>query len=383
MSLARPPVCAVERAAAAARAAALTPPLAALSLASADVGMPPKRKASDSASASSGHWGLTNDSSSAVALVALSRLYRSKDEGTLAAAARTPFGLALLSALRSLVLRIAVAHGGADRALTESNVVTLFNLGASHVAQQRLYAGGLSLPGRLPWRNAKRLLVALYDSLAAARHMETGLNAANLLMQPGTDPASVDAQAAIQALVAAVELAMVARLGEGGSGGVGGSSSSSSASSTPVPQPQQPQQPQQPPSLPLPQPPPPLVPVPAPVQPQQPFSIDASQSLLANIRALLGSRLGRPLTPPELASLESALEQALGILQAGGAAAQRQLLATGILAAMLDPGAAQLWASTLEAAESGSTDVAAIAQAIVDSCSAVSAALFSAVLTGI
>jgi hypothetical protein len=89
------------------------------------------------------------------------------------------------------------------------------------------------------------------------------------------------------------------------------------------------------------------------------------------------------LTPTELGTLEAALEQALSILQAGGAVAQRQLLATGILAALMDPGAAQLWASTLEGAESGTTDVGIIAQAIVDSCSAVSAALFSAVLIGV
>ena len=337
---------------------ALIPSLAALDL---DIGM--KRKA-----AASGHWGLSIDSSLAVAMVVLSRLYRTRDEPTLTIGARSPFGLAVLAALRTLALRVAKANGGADAALSDTNVATLFNLGASHVTQQRLYDGGFSLPGRLPWPNAKRLVLALYDALALARTTEVGLRVANLMMQPLPDPASPEAQAAIQALIATVEPAMVARLGEGGGGG--GSSGSSSASSTPVPQPPHPPGP---PSLPSPPPQPP--------QPPQPFAIDASLSLLGNIRALLGSRIGRPLTPPELGNLEAALEQALSILQAGGAAAQRQLLATGVLAALIDPGAAQLWASTLEAAESGTADVGTIAQAIVDSCSAVSSALFSAVLS--
>ena len=42
-------------------------------------------------------------------------------------------------------------------------MTTLFNMGSSHVTQKRLYEGGLSLPGRLPWRDAKRLVVALYE----------------------------------------------------------------------------------------------------------------------------------------------------------------------------------------------------------------------------
>ena len=106
---------------------ALTPSLIALSLAYTDVGTPAsKRKAAVS---HSGHWGLTNDSASAVALVVLSRLYHSRDETTLAAASRSPFGLAVLAALRALVLRVAIANGGADPALSESNLVTMFNLG--------------------------------------------------------------------------------------------------------------------------------------------------------------------------------------------------------------------------------------------------------------
>jgi len=50
-------------------------------------------------------------------------------------------------------------------------MTTLFNMGSSHMSQKRLYEGGLSLPGRLPWRDAKLLVVALYDGLAAALAM--------------------------------------------------------------------------------------------------------------------------------------------------------------------------------------------------------------------
>ena len=93
--------------------AMLMPSFAALSLVAAeDVGMPPKRKTT--APTPSAHWGLTNDSASAVALVVLSRLYRSRDEAMLAAAAHTPFGGAVLAALRALALRVAVAQGAAS-----------------------------------------------------------------------------------------------------------------------------------------------------------------------------------------------------------------------------------------------------------------------------
>ena len=339
---------------------ALTPSLIALSLASTDVGTPAsKRKA---AVAPSGHWGLTNDSASAVALVVLSRLYRSRDETTLAAASRSPFGLAVLAALRALVLRVAIANGGADPALSESNLVTMFNLGSSHIAQQRLYESGLTLPGRLPWANAKRLVVALYDSLAAARNIEAGLDVANLLMEQGTDPASTKAQAAIQTLVEAVEPAVMARLAEGGGGasssGSGAPSSSSSAASTP----------------------PPLLPPP----PAPRFAIATTLSLHANLHRLVEHRLRRPLTAPEGAAITAALDEGLSMLQSGGAAARQQLLATNVLLALASQGASWLWSAALESIEEQgqSPSVATVAAAIMESCNGVAAMLFASAAMG-
>ena len=67
---------------------------------SADVDALSKRKAH------SGHHGVANDSSVAVRLVALSRLMRVRDEEMLEAAARSPVGMAVLDALRAVVLRV-------------------------------------------------------------------------------------------------------------------------------------------------------------------------------------------------------------------------------------------------------------------------------------
>ena len=57
---------------------------------------PAKRKAS-----SCGHYGLANDSSLAVRLVALSRLMQARDDEILSPAAQSPTGVVLLDALRS------------------------------------------------------------------------------------------------------------------------------------------------------------------------------------------------------------------------------------------------------------------------------------------
>ena len=103
-----------------------------------------------------GHYGLANDSSLAVRLVALSRLMRARDDDILHPAAQSPVGIAVLDALRAAVLRVAVASGGADSAMSEMQVTTLFNLSASHVATKRLYNGGLSRPSKLSWGSERR-----------------------------------------------------------------------------------------------------------------------------------------------------------------------------------------------------------------------------------
>jgi hypothetical protein len=151
-----------------------------------DVGAP-KRKAF---SISSGHFGLANDSSVALALVALSRLVRSRDEPTLAGVARSALGQAVLAALRAATLRVALAVGGADTSLGEAQMQTLFNMSASHVAAKRLYDGGLSLPSKLPWPRAKELVAALLDALANARLTQLGYEVGAALIARGASSSS-------------------------------------------------------------------------------------------------------------------------------------------------------------------------------------------------
>jgi hypothetical protein len=217
----------------------------------------------------------------------------------------------------------------------------------------------------LPWANAKRLVVALYDSLATARNADVGLDVANRLMEPTTDPPSAGAQAAIGALVAAVEPAVVARLAEGS----GGSSSSSSAASTP------------PPLLP---PTGPCAPCALPLPPTPRFAIATTLSLHANLHRLVEHRLHRPLTAPEGAAITAALDEGLSMLQSGGAAARQQLLATNVLLALASQGASWLWSAALESIEEQgqSPTVATVAAAITESCNGIAAMLFASAAMG-
>jgi hypothetical protein len=305
-----------------------------------------------------GHYGASIDSSLAVALVALSRLLKTREPDVLEPASRSPIGVALLAALRAAVLRVARSTGGADAALSEANVETFFNQSASTIASQRLYSGNLSLPARLPWASAKALLAALLDSISAAATTPLGVGVASVLASSG--PPAVDAQSAAAALAASIEAGMLARLVESG-----GASSSASGRSTP-------------PAPPLPMPPPPPLPIPLPAQ--QAFAIDAGQSMAANATRLVEARLQRPLAQSEGDELERALEEGLSVLQAGGAEARRSLLRSSVLVALTKPPAAQLWAAVLEASERDVPSLAALAAAIVDACSNLTAMLFASAL---
>ena len=343
----------------------LTPSLVVLRLAAlhlgADVGAPAaKRKASGG---HQGHYGLSSDSAAPVWRVALSRLLRVRDEALVSSAATSPVGSAVLAALLPVVLRVALAEGGASAELTSVNVTTLFNLSASHVAVQRLYDAGLSLPSRLPWPDAKALLATLFDSLAAVRLTEAGARVAELLLQ--LPPAALDAGARsdVDAMVGAVEAAMRAKLGGGSSSsGSGHASSSTSMRSSPPPSVEEP----------------PLPPLPAPAPP--PFAIDSAASLAVNVQRLIEARLRRALAPAESDGIDSALDEALSVLQAGGTDARRRLLDTPILAALTVPSGAQLWASTMETAEGEGQSAAAMASALISACSAVAATLFASAI---
>ena len=317
-----------------------------------------------------GHHGLANDSSLAVRLVALSRLMRARDDDILHPAAQSPVGIAVLDALRAAVLRVAVASGGADSAMSEMQVTTFFNLSASHVATKRLYNGGLSLPSKLPWERAKALLAALLDSLSSARGADVGYRVGERLLQLPAPALDATAQVDVAAMVSLVECNMSKRL----SGlSEGDASSAASSSSTP------------PPSLPMPplqpgQPQPQMV----PAEPVAPFVLDATASLGANLGRLVAMRMRRStLQPEEQLALDGALEEGLSVLSAETAEAQRQLLAATAIVALSNVGAAQLWACSLEACGDGEVEsVAALAAEITAHCGTIASALLAAALLG-
>ena len=71
------------------------------------------------------------------------------------------------------------------------------------------------------------------------------------------------------------------------------------------------------------------------------------------------------------------IEEALSLLQAGGAAQRRALVATNVLVALTTAAAAQLWACAVDAAESAATSPDAFANAVIDGCSVIAAVLFT------
>ena len=339
------------------------PPASANSVA--DVGaLATKRKATSSSSSCAGHYGLSSDSALALRFVALSRLMRTRDDPILEQAATTPMGVATLAVLRSAMQRVAVSVGGADPSLNEQSMNTLFNLSASTIAAQRLYdSATLSLPSKLPWPNAKALVGALLNSLAAARTADTGYRVGERLLQLPAPPMDAAAHADLTALTSLIECEMRTRLAEGGSA----ASSSASSRSTPPP-------------LPAPIAPIAPPPIPLPAAAVEPFAIDATLSLSMNAHRLIAASLRRPLRPDEAAAMDEALDEALSVLQAGDAAARRQLLATNALAALTTPSAAFLWASCVEATEGTVASVAALQASVVKTCSEIAAVLFASAM---
>ena len=313
-----------------------------------------KRKAAGVSSSS--HWGLSSDSSTRLGLIALSRIMRARDDSVLAAAAISPAGSFLLSALRDLVQRVAVTVGGASPQLGDVQVATFFSMAGSAIANRRQYEGGLTLPSVLPFERARLLVRVLLDALNAARLNDNGARVAALLLQQPPSPLDAVGQAAVSTLASEVEAAMTARLGGGSSGAA---SSSSSSRSTPPPVP----------ALPV-----PALQVPAPM----PFVIDAAQTLAANVGRLVAVRLARPLLQSEIATISSSLDEGLSVLQAGGAAMRQQLLNSNVLTALANPAAAQVWSCWLEAVDSGVMSVDALATAAEGGVQSVAAVLFVA-----
>jgi hypothetical protein len=272
--------------------------------------------------------------------------------------ARAPVGSWLLAQLKAVVRSVALTAGGARPSLNEHSIASLFNMSASSIAIQRLYDGGLSLPFNLPWPRARALVSALLEGLNAARTTELGARVGELLMRQPAVPLDAAAQADVGELIAVVESAMRARLGGSAAGGSrssgGDGSSAASARSTPPPG-----------SMPV------------AVAVEVPSHVDAASTLSVNARRLVQGGLSRAMLEAETAQLDAALSEALSLLQAGGEEGRRRLLGETMAVALLTPGAAQLWASIVEAVDGGVPSVAAVCNSLVDHASAVAGVLFA------
>ena len=250
--------------------------------------------------------------------------------------------------------------------LTDANVATLFNMSASTVANLHLYDRGRNLPSRLPHGAAKALLSGLLNGLTEMRATSTaGYRLGLRLLQPGNaslaDLSDADAAADFAAVVAHADATMTEaalRPIRPTRAGAAASASSSSGSSSPM------------------APPLPLAPLPMPAAP---FAVDTTLSLTANVERLLRRRMNRALRAEERQTVGAALDDALSIFQAGGAAARSALLDAPMGEALINPGAAQAWASAVEVATEGDAaqSVAALAAALVSACSTVAAVLFA------
>ena len=250
--------------------------------------------------------------------------------------------------------------------LTDANVATLFNMSASTVANLHLYDRGLNLPSRLPHGAAKALLSGLLNGLTEMRATSTaGYRLGLRLLQPGNaslaDLSDADAAADFAAVVAHADATMTEaalRPIRPTRAGAAASASSSSGSSSPM------------------APPLPLAPLPMPAAP---FAVDTTLSLTANVERLLRRRMNRALSAEERQTVGAALDDALSIFQAGGAAARSAVLDAPMGEALINPGAAQAGASAGEVATEGDAaqSVAALAAALVSACSTVAAVLFA------
>ena len=291
------------------------------------------------------HFGLVDNSSHPVRLVALSRLVRSNDEATLAAVTTSAVGVALLTALRRITLRVALASGRADPTLSETQVDTFFNSPASTVHTKRLYDQQLSLPSKLPQPQAKALLEALLEAIGAAHASPAGARVVELMM--GRLSLAASDATTVDTMAASIDEMMMARLG--------------SAPTLP---------------LPVPAPPPPSPLAPAPPTASASAALDPAVSLTTNFVRHLAVRWGRPLSSDENHTVDAALDEGLMLMQAGDAATRRRLLDGSVLAALSNAPAAQLWACCLEVGERDLMSASDVAEALVSACSTVTAVLF-------
>ena len=317
-------------------------------------GRPGKRKASNTIRA---HWGLPSDSSDRLSLIALSRLLRTQDMITINQVFSSPLGPAILSSLQSIVLRVATTVGGANLSLTNVNVSSLLNLsGSSFISRKRYEETSLSLPGKLPHPNAKALVKAMLDALAASVITPDGSRLMRQLIAIPLPLLDEQMQATIAAVMTSVESEMRSRLTD--SGGAGASSSSSSS----------------------------LLPMPNPPAQPAPTQLDVSVSMNTNAIRLVQSRLGRALTQAETETLDTGLVEAFSLLTTGNQAQRRATLQLVALTTLSTAAGAQLWASMLEVVTTdggGSFSVDGFVNALSNAVSAIAGAQLAASSFGV
>ena len=322
-------------------------PLLILRLDALDIGAPKRSRG--------GHYGLVNNSSNPIKLVALSRLVRSADEANLSAIAASAAGEALFAALRRVTLEVAVASGRANH-LNANQVLTLYNTPASAIHSQQLYAQQLSLPSKLPHPFAKQLLDVLLEAIGAARATNEGKGAIELLLSHGQPLASTDA---FDALAASIGNTMSTHIPP-----------MPLAPLLPLPSAPSPPPPPPPPA------PPPAPPPSMPPPPMPPTAIDPSTSLAVNFHRRLAARWGRPPTPDDTEQIGTAMDESLIVMDVSDVEVRRRLVNGPVLAALAHAAAAQLWACALEALERELATASEVADALRSASSATAAVLF-------
>ena len=111
-----------------------------------------------------------------------------------------------------------------------------------------------------------------------------------------------------------------------------------------------------------------------------PPPLDVSTSLLNNVRRLLETRLGRPMTQAERDALDAGLVEALGVLRFGTEEEHRTALRSVALTALSTSAGAHLWACVLGETERGVPSVADFVAALSAAASAISSAQLTAAL---
>ena len=270
------------------------------------------------ASSSGGHGGVRLDSGRhTVAIILISRLLVSTDEAELGRIAQSRYGLVLLERMREVVLQLA---SPAAPSLQMAQVQTLFNTVGSTLKREGVYNGLLGLPSKLPFEQAKKVYGALLNAVASERGGDVGTPTVQLLRSAGnaTGGPSAMADAVVANFAKRVREVATASLASG---------AEASASA---------------------QPPPP------PVQPPPPSAaIVPTNSFLLTLENIAAAHVGHALSAAEHAQAQSAFEAAFNVLSSLGPSERAQLLHLGVLDALLDADAAQLYTCVLAAAKEG------------------------------